>query len=75
VPYFVVAIQGDADRARGLLGLAGIQNLVTEDDGVAARILAENGDDAVRRVRMALEGEPFKVGDAQLEQLGPSESR
>jgi hypothetical protein len=67
VPYFVVAIQGDANRARGLLGLAGIQNLVTDGRGAAARVLAADGEDAARRVRVALEGGPFTVGDAQFE--------
>jgi hypothetical protein len=67
VPHYVIPIRGDANWARGLLGLAGTQNLVSEGGGAAARVHAESGEDAARRVRLALEGEPFTVGDAQLE--------
>jgi hypothetical protein len=67
MPYFLVCIRGDPARAAGLLARAGIQNLVA-DEGVTARLVAENGEKAVQRVRAALEGEPFTVEDeARLE--------
>ncbi len=65
MPYFLIDIEGDADRAAGLLAVNGIQNLVAE--GVTARLVAEDGERALQRVRAALEGEGFTIGDAQLE--------
>jgi hypothetical protein len=64
MPYFLVGIRGDPARAAGLLAKAGIQNLVA-DEGVTARLVAENGENAVQRVRAALEGEPFEVEAAE----------
>jgi hypothetical protein len=48
--------------ARELLAVDGIQNLVA-DEGVTARLVAEDGERAVQRVRAALEGQPFAVED------------
>jgi hypothetical protein len=81
MPYFLVPIRGNPDRAAGLLGKAGIQNVVTEADsagaevpaghvparGVAARLSAESAKAAAERVRSALGDEPFTVGVAQPE--------
>jgi hypothetical protein len=47
-------------RAAGLLAKAGIQNLVA-DKGVTARLVAENGEKAVQRVRAALVGQPASL--------------
>jgi len=66
VPHYLVDVRGDAHRAAGLLALAGIQNLVAEE-GVIARLSAENGERAVERVRAALEGEPFTAEGVKLE--------
>jgi hypothetical protein len=60
MPYYLVPIQGDVDRARGLLAVAGIQNT----GHVSARLSAEDRESAEERVRRALEGEPFRVGEA-----------
>jgi hypothetical protein len=66
MPYFLVRIQGDPHQAAGLLAVAGIQNLVA-DEGVTARLVAEDGEKAVQRVRAALEGEEFTIAEAQPE--------
>ncbi|HXF00297.1 MAG TPA: hypothetical protein VN458_08110 [Solirubrobacterales bacterium] len=66
MPHYLVDVRGDAHRAAGLLALAGIQNLVAEE-GVIARLSAENGERAVERVRAALEGEPFTAEGVKLE--------
>jgi hypothetical protein len=63
--YFRIRVEGDAHRAAGLLAKSGIQNLV-DDEGVTARLVAEDGQRAVPRVQEALEGEPFTV-EAQAE--------
>jgi hypothetical protein len=60
MPYYLVPIEGDADRARGLLAAAGIQNV----GKVSARLSAEDHSSAEDRVRRALSGEPFTVGKA-----------
>ena len=60
MPHFLVRIGGDVDRVAGFLAVAGIQNLRTEE-GVRARLSAEDGEKAVQRVRAALEGESFTV--------------
>jgi hypothetical protein len=60
VPYYLVPIEGDVDRARGLLAAAGIQNV----GHVSARLSAEDRESAEKRVRRALEGEAFRVGKA-----------
>jgi hypothetical protein len=71
MPYFLVGIRGDADRAAGPLAQAGIQNLVSLDDTfartVSARLPAETAEQAEERVRGALEGEELTVGEAQQE--------
>ena len=54
MPHFLVAIRGEDARAAGLLAVAGIQNVVT-DDGIAARLRADDGEQAVERVRAALD--------------------
>jgi hypothetical protein len=66
MPYFLVWIRGDPARAAGLLARAGIQNLVA-NEGITARLVAEDGERAVQRVRAALEGESFTVAEAQPE--------
>jgi hypothetical protein len=66
MPYYLVWIRGDPARAAGLLAKAGIQNLVA-DEGVTARLVAEDGERAVQRVRTALEGEEFTIAEAQPE--------
>jgi hypothetical protein len=58
--YYLVPVEGDADRARGLLAFAGIQNV----GHASARLSAEDPESAEERVRRALEGEPFTVGEA-----------
>jgi hypothetical protein len=46
------------------LARQGIQNLVHDaPQTLTARISADDGETAVRRVRAALEGEPFTVED------------
>jgi hypothetical protein len=71
MPYFLVGIRGDADRAAGLLAQAGIQNLVSLDDTfartVSARLHAETAEQAEERVRGALKGEELTVGEARQE--------
>jgi hypothetical protein len=64
MPYYVVPIEGDAARARGLLAVRGIQNLAGEP--AAARIRADDAESAVERVRDAL-GDAFTVGEAREE--------
>jgi hypothetical protein len=64
MPCFLVWIRGDPGRAAGLLAVHGIQNLVA-DEGVTARLVAEDGERAVQRVRTALEGEEFTIAEAQ----------
>ena len=62
MPYYRVAIDGDCQRAMGLLAKAGIQNLaapphwigVLNPNGVMARLSAETSTDALRRVVDAL---------------------
>jgi hypothetical protein len=66
MPYFLVWIRGDPARAAGLLARAGIQNLVA-NEGITARLVAEDGERAVQRVRAALESESFTVAEAQPE--------
>jgi hypothetical protein len=66
MPYYLVGIRGDPARGAGLLAKAGIQNLVA-NEGITARLVAEDGERAVQRVRAALEGEPFTVEEAQPE--------
>jgi hypothetical protein len=64
MPYFLIEVRGDPARAAGLLAKSGIQNLVHDaPQTVTARLSADDGDTAVRRVRAALEGEPFTVED------------
>ena len=60
MPYFLVPIEGDTDRARGLLAVAGIRNV----GNLSARLSAEDREDAERRVKNALKGEPFTVREA-----------
>jgi hypothetical protein len=81
MPYFLVPIRGNPDRAAGLLAKAGIQHVISLADSagaevpaghvparaVAARLSAESGKLAADRVRRALEGEPFTVGVARPE--------
>jgi hypothetical protein len=72
MPYFLIGIRGDADRAVGLLNKASIQYLVVFDSTFArtvnARLRAESAEKAAERVRTALEGEEFTVGEAVLEE-------
>jgi hypothetical protein len=72
MPYFLIEVRGDSARAAGLLAKSGIQNVVdphtspAPDDvpwTLTARLSAEDGESALRRVRAALEGEPFTVED------------
>ena len=64
MPYFLVEVRGDPARAAGLLALQGIQNLVSDAPRtLTARLSADDGEGAMRRVRAALEGEPFTVED------------
>jgi hypothetical protein len=64
MPYFLVEVRGDPARAAGLLARQGIQNLVHDSPRtLTARLSADDGESAVRRVRAALEGEPFTVED------------
>jgi len=67
MPYFLVRIQGGPARARGLLAIQGIQNIVTDDGEVAARLQADEGKLAVERVQAALAGESFTVGEPEPE--------
>jgi hypothetical protein len=71
MPYFLVRVRGDADRAAGLLAQAGIRHLVSLDDTfgrtVSARPRAETAEQAEERVRGAVEGEELTVGEAQQE--------
>jgi hypothetical protein len=65
MPHYRVAIDGDGQRAMGLLANAGIQNLVEpphwldapDPDGVTARLSAETSIAALRRVMDALDDE------------------
>ena len=81
VPYFLVQIRGNPDRAASLLSKAGIQNAISVADSagsevpaghvparsVTARVLAESASLAAERVREALKGETFTVGVARPE--------
>jgi hypothetical protein len=67
MPCFLIEVRGDTARAARLLGWQGIQNLVHDaPQTLTARLSADDGETAVRRVRAALEGEPFTVEDAEL---------
>ncbi len=57
--------KGEANRPRRwLLAKQGIQNLVHDAPRtLTARLSANDGESAVRRVRAALEGEAFTVED------------
>ncbi len=64
MPYYLVEVRGDPARGAGLLARQGIQNLVADaSQTLTARLSADDGDTAVRRVRAALEGEAFTVED------------
>jgi hypothetical protein len=75
MPCFLVPIRGNSDLARGLLGKAGIQNVVPSEapcgtvpaGTIAARLSAESAEAAAERLRAVLEGEPFTVGVARRE--------
>jgi hypothetical protein len=71
MPYFLVGIRGDADRAVGRLNKTGMQCLVAFDSTfgrtVSARLRAETAEQAEERVRGALKGEELTVGEAQRE--------
>jgi hypothetical protein len=60
VGHYLVPIEGDADRAAGLLALAGLQN-IREGQQTVARVRADDEEKAIARVRVALESEPFLV--------------
>jgi hypothetical protein len=67
VPAFLVPIEGDAARAAGLLAVAGIQNLVHTAEvppTAIARLIADDGKQAVQRVSSALDGKEFTVQGA-----------
>jgi hypothetical protein len=64
VPYFLVDISGDADRAMGLLALAGIQKIVSSEastEHLTARVSADTPANARGRVLAALGGEAFTI--------------
>ena len=64
MPYFLVDIGGDADRAMGLLALAGIQNIVWPEpstEHLTARVSADTPQNAHGRVLAALDGEAFAI--------------
>ena len=64
MPYYLIEVRGDPARAAGLLARQGIQNVVHDAPRtLTARLSADDGESAVRRVRAALEGEPFTVED------------
>ena len=81
MPYFLVPIQGNVDRAAGLLAKVGIQNVIYDAPTagaevpaghvparrVVARLSAVSAEQAADRVRAALEAEEFVVGSAWLE--------
>jgi hypothetical protein len=64
---YLVTIEGDPARAAGLLALVGIQNVNYGEGSVSARLRADDGEAAVRRVRAALGDEPFAVGEVREE--------
>ena len=84
MPYFLIGIQGNADRGAGLLAKAGIQNIASSAhwmgtkgpdqeapvQGVTARLRANDAETAVRRVRDALRGEPFTIEDEVVTETG-----
>ena len=61
--YFLVPVAGDRARAAGLLALNGIQNVVSEDGGLVARLAAPDPQKALVRVLASLEGGDFEVGE------------
>ena len=64
MPYFLVDIRGDAQRAIGLLTLAGIQNISSdlEPTGLlTARLSADTPENARGRVLAALGGEMLTI--------------
>jgi hypothetical protein len=64
MPYYLIEVRGDPARGAGLLARQGIQNVVHDAlQTLTARLSANDGESAVRRVRAALEGEPFTVDD------------
>jgi hypothetical protein len=70
MPYYRVTVRGDPTRASGLLGLAGIENVVAGPRDphapgrtLIARLPADNGELAVQRVRAALMDDAFNVDD------------
>ena len=60
--YYLVPVAGDRARAAGLLALNGIQNVVSEDGGLVARLAAPDPQKARVRVLASLEGGNFEVG-------------
>ena len=61
--YYLVPVAGDRARAAGLLALNGIQNVVSEDGGLVARLAAPDPQKARVRVLASLEGGDFEVGE------------
>ena len=64
MPYFLVDIGGDADRAMGLLALAGIQTIVWPEpstEHLTARVPADTPENARGRVLSALGGEALTI--------------
>jgi hypothetical protein len=67
--YYLVDIAGDPARAAGLLAVQGVQSIPrggsegVPPDGMSARVSAQSPEDAVSRVRRALQGEPFTLGE------------
>jgi hypothetical protein len=64
VPYFLVDIRGDAQRAMGLLAKVGIQNVPSDlepTEFLTARVSADTPQSAHGRVLAALDGEAFAI--------------
>jgi hypothetical protein len=68
--HYLVEIHGDHDRARELLGKAGIQTALvnfgdrSSRDLVAARLRADSLEAAAHRARVVLQDESFTIGEA-----------
>jgi hypothetical protein len=70
----LIEVRGDPARAAGLVARQGIQNLVHDaPQTLTARLSAGDGETALRRVRAALEGEPFTVEDYPRPEQGQSD--
>jgi hypothetical protein len=69
---YLVTIEGDPDRAAGLLAAAGIQDTDYRETSVTARLHAADAAKALQRVQHALGRGSFTIGPARQELPPPA---